>query len=88
MKIDTIEVGMILKTKVDFGITFWQAVKLRIAGKGYEKLAQRLIDEFMKKELSKGDRKIHDDAISAMEQSMSPESIKASDAIFEELKKK
>ena len=55
MQIDKLTVGEVIKVKMDFGITLWQSIKLRIAGKGYEVLANRMVDEFLKKELSKDD---------------------------------
>lgn len=63
-----------------FRIPLWQAIKLRIAGKG---LAQRLVDDFIMKRLKELEA---GDAISSMERRMSPDSIRRSDEIFTKLK--
>lgn len=42
MTVDTLEVGLVIKTKIDMGITLWQAIKLRIAGKAYMPIAEAI----------------------------------------------
>lgn len=42
MKIGSVSVEVIPSIKVDLGITLWQAIKLRIAGKRYFPIAEMI----------------------------------------------
>lgn len=42
MKIGSVSVEVIPSIKVDLGITLWQAIKLRIAGKRYLPIAEMI----------------------------------------------
>jgi len=54
MKITKQEIGLICHIEIDVGISFWQAIKLRIAGKAYmpiaEQIAERIKSELKAKE--------------------------------------
>lgn len=47
MKVDKYQIGMICQVKIDLGITLWQAIKLRIAGKGYMPIAEKIGNEMV-----------------------------------------
>jgi hypothetical protein len=47
MKGDKMQIGMVCQVKIDLGITLWQAIKLRIAGKGYMPIAEKIGNEMV-----------------------------------------
>jgi hypothetical protein len=47
MNADKYQMGMICQVKIDLGITLWQAIKIRIAGKGYLPIAEKIGNEIV-----------------------------------------
>ena len=48
MKADIMTIGMVCRVQIDLGITLWQAIKLRIAGKAYLPIAEKIGRELIK----------------------------------------
>ena len=42
MKLENNQINMLIGVKIDFGMTLWQAIKLRIAGKAYHPIAEEI----------------------------------------------
>lgn len=49
MKVEIIKMGIVCDITIDLGITLWQAIKLRIAGKAYMPIAEKIGNEIVRR---------------------------------------